>query len=479
MAPSSLIVVAFFRLASATSDEQSMLQMPVVDKSVETDASDCRCPGYYEEQCNDNAYQGCMWTDDGDSDSHWCKCDPNFEGRFSDWEPPLPPLLRSARVLSSSSNDCGSCGECEANTNSPPQAVTDPQCAPCANDGQPWWPCLTSGMCRCKDGSTPVTPAPTTTTPSPGGGDTDGGAGNGRCTAGPADCSFDEGAGISSWFTLALFNEMFPNLCSSSCHGCEMLTYNCMIKATLEYPDMANSGDVDDDKREIAAWMGIMGQETTGGGCSADTVLADGTCSCGSDWCDSHPNGGCSGWGLCFVEEAGGTYCTANSVYPCVAGQEYRGRGPKQLSYNYNYGQFSAEYCGDKNILLNNPGWVASNPTLAWASSLWFWFSGGACLPGESCKPAPHGVFTGSKTMCTADVSAGRKYGLGWATNIVNGGLECPGAGRCDRRVHSRVRFYKHYCDVLGVSPYKTGWDDDNLFCSDQLNYIASAPTEC
>merc|ERR1712238_560780 len=99
---------------------------------------------------------------------------------------------------------------------------------------------------------------------------------------------------------------------------------------------------------------------------------ADGTCSCGPAWCDGH-EGGCASWGLCFVEEAGGTYCSPNSVYPCTWGQEYRGRGPKQLSYNYNYGQFSEEFCGDKSILLDNPSWVATNPTLAWASSIWFW----------------------------------------------------------------------------------------------------------
>lgn len=265
-----------------------------------------------------------------------------------------------------------------------------------------------------------------------------------------------------------------------------MLTYECLIKATLLYPEFASSSDQEANMREVAAWLGEMSQETTGGGCNQPTVVKqDGSCSCGPTWCDNEANGGCARWGLCFVEEAGGTYCDSSPAnqqyYPCVPGKEYRGRGPKQLSWNYNYGQFSEEFCGDKMVLLNDPGRVASNPTLAWASSIWFWFTGGACLKqvGEICKPGCHEVFTGDKRMCAADVSAGRAYGLGWATNVINGGLEC-GGQKCDYRVHSRVRFYKHFCGILGVEPLAAGWsDDENLYCHTQKNYQQSPPTTC
>lgn len=261
-----------------------------------------------------------------------------------------------------------------------------------------------------------------------------------------------------------------------------MLTYPCFIRATLLFPAFGTSGSADDNKREVAALLGEMSQETTGGGCQQSIQLANGTCSCGPMWCDGFPNGGCSSWGLCFVEEAGGTYCSPSANYPCTANQEYRGRGPIQLSWNYNYGQFSESFCGNKQVLLDNPGWVASNPTLAWASSMWFWFSGGACLPGEVCKPSCHDVFLGKKTMCAADVAAGRQYGLGWVTNVVNGGLECGGAGkgRCDYRVQSRVRFYKQFCSILGVSPLAPGWTEAaNLYCDTQKNYATVAPVAC
>ena len=83
--------------------------------------------------------------------------------------------------------------------------------------------------------------------------------------------------------------------------------------------------------------------------------------------------------------------------------------------------------------------------------------------------------------MCTADTDAGRNYGLGWATNVVNGGLECNAqVEKCDYRVYSRVRFYKHFCFFLDVEPLKDGWDEsDNLFCGTQMDYTRSPPTEC
>jgi len=306
-----------------------------------------------------------------------------------------------------------------------------------------------------------------------------------KCAAENSGCPEPNGQGISTWFTKDVFEEMFPQICNANCLGCTMLTYNCLIQATLLYPSFADSGSDTENRRELAAWLGIMSQETTGGGCSLSKQNPDGSCTCGPMWCDDFPGGGCEAWGLCkLAEETSDPYCSNNTHYPCVAGKKYSGRGPKQLSWNSNYGQFSEEFCGDKNILLNHPERVATNPTLAWASSIWFWFSGGACFreAGERCKPGCHDVMLGVHTKCPADVDAGREYGLGWATNVVNGGLECgsSGRGKCDFRVHSRVKYYKRFCGILGVAPLAPGWtEDSNLFCHGQKNYREAPPTEC
>jgi hypothetical protein len=77
----------------------------------------------------------------------------------------------------------------------------------------------------------------------------------GKCAAKSGEeCTFEPGAGISSWFTQEVFDEMFPNLCTSGCEdACTMLNYPCLIRATLDYSAFANPGTVDDNKRELAA----------------------------------------------------------------------------------------------------------------------------------------------------------------------------------------------------------------------------------
>jgi len=79
----SLTLTAMNALASGSPlDEASMLQMPIVDmKQSGTDAaaSDCRCPGYFQQQCEDEAEYGCVWTDAGSSNGPWCQCREIFE----------------------------------------------------------------------------------------------------------------------------------------------------------------------------------------------------------------------------------------------------------------------------------------------------------------------------------------------------------------------------------------------------------------
>ena len=49
-------------------------------------------------------------------------------------------------------------------------------------------------------------------------------------------------------------------------------------------------------------------------------------------------------------------YCDAtNSDYPCQTGKSYHGRGPMQLSWNYNYGYFSEQVFF---IIIQITGWA-------------------------------------------------------------------------------------------------------------------------
>ena len=136
-------------------------------------------------------------------------------------------------------------------------------------------------------------------------------------------------------------------------------------------------------------------------------------------------------------------YCDgSNTQYPCAPGKTYHGRGPIQLSWNYNYGAFGDVLDLD---LLADPDLVTSDGSIAFATALWFW------MTPQAPKPAAHDVMVGGWVPSADDVAAGRAPGFGMTVNIINGGLEC--GIPTDDRVRDRVRFYIHLAELLGVAP--------------------------
>ncbi|MBA0799319.1 hypothetical protein Gohar_009842 [Gossypium harknessii] len=250
-------------------------------------------------------------------------------------------------------------------------------------------------------------------------GDSGGGGGGGGGSGG-------DGGALGDIISSELFEEMLAYRNDPRCPAANFYTYDAFIAAAKLYPDFAATGDNDTRKREVAAFLGQTSHETTGG------------------WDDAP--GGRYAWGYCFNEEVGcpAGYCDINNPnYPCYAGVNYCGRGPMQLSWNYNYGQFG-ESIGQKEELLQHPEVLKTNVTLSFMSAFWFW------MTAQPPKPSCHSVMTGEWIPSANDVAAGRLPGYGVTTNIINGGLEC-GHGP-DYRVESRIKFYERYCDILGVS---------------------------
>ncbi|KAK3134611.1 hypothetical protein QOZ80_6AG0551310 [Eleusine coracana subsp. coracana] len=247
--------------------------------------------------------------------------------------------------------------------------------------------------------STPSTPTPST--PGSGGG----------------------GGSVGSIVSRSMFEQMLLHRNDGACPARGFYTYDAFIAAANSFSGFGTTGGADVRKREIAAFLAQTSHETTGGWASA-------------------PDGPFS-WGYCFKQEQGATadYCVSNAQYPCAPGKKYFGRGPIQISYNYNYGPAGRAIGVD---LLNNPDLVASDPTVSFKTALWFW------MTPQSPKPSSHAVITGAWTPSSADQAAGRVPGYGVITNIINGGLEC-GHG-ADNRVADRIGFYKRYCDILGVT---------------------------
>lgn len=204
-----------------------------------------------------------------------------------------------------------------------------------------------------------------------------------------------------------------------------------IIKDEVDYANFINSGSLDVRKKELAAFLANISHETTGGWATAP--------------------GGPYSWGLHFREEV--HYINSSDLgyrrendpdYPPAPGRSYHGRGPIQLSWNYNYGQMSDFLYGDKNVLLNNPENVIKDAALAFQTAIWFW------MTPQAPKPSCHSVMTGKWQPTQQDTNAGRVPGFGMTINIINGGLECNQPD--SNKTQSRRGFYQRYLTVLKTS---------------------------
>jgi hypothetical protein len=253
-----------------------------------------------------------------------------------------------------------------------------------------------------------------------------GGSGNGGSAAGTG--------GLADLLSRELYESLFPNRNA-------LYDYDALIEAASRYPDFGAEGTLEQRRREVAGFLGNAAHETTGGWAAAP--------------------GGPEAWGLYFTEEVGceegacTQYCDAANIdYPCQPGRTYHGRGPIQLSWNFNYGAF-ATVLGLP--LLSDPDLVTSDGAIAFSTALWFW------MTPQAPKPSAHAALLGTWQPSDADAAAGRRPGFGMTVNIINGGLEC-GIPTHDR-IRDRIRFYAHFAEQLGTPA------GENLECADMQSY--------
>ncbi|TPG35133.1 chitinase [Mycolicibacterium hodleri] len=199
----------------------------------------------------------------------------------------------------------------------------------------------------------------------------------------------------------AQFEQIFPN-------RDKFYSYGSLVRAFDAFPVFATVGDEDTRKREAAAFFANVYHETQG---------------------------------LRLVVEANtanyGNYCDAGLSYGCPAGRDsYYGRGPVQLSWNYNYRAAGDSIGLD---LLDDPGVVKRDETVAWKTALWFWNTQASAM------------------SATAHSAMGDGQGFGATIRVFNGALECDGHNAA--QVQDRVDAYLRIAGVLGVSP------GENLRC--------------
>jgi predicted chitinase len=202
-------------------------------------------------------------------------------------------------------------------------------------------------------------------------------------------CSDDNGFAVSQ----KQFAKMFPRRDA-------FYTYEGLTAALVAYPAFATTGTATVRKQEAAAFLANVSHETGG--------LAQ------------------------VVEQNSanyGHYCDKGQPYGCPAGTNaYYGRGPIQLSWNFNY-KLAGDALGVD--LLHDPALVQKDPVVAWKTGLWYW-------------DTQHG----QGTTTAHDAMAGGA-GFGATIRIINGGLECD--GKSPAQVHSRVAEYRRLAGILDV----------------------------
>ncbi|MFI8517687.1 glycoside hydrolase family 19 protein [Streptomyces sp. NPDC085481] len=199
----------------------------------------------------------------------------------------------------------------------------------------------------------------------------------------------------------AQFNQMFPGRNS-------FYTYSGLTAALSAYPGFANTGSDTVKKQEAAAFLANVHHETGG----LVYVVEQNTA--------NYPH-----------------YCDASQSYGCPAGQAaYYGRGPIQLSWNFNY-KAAGDALGIN--LLADPYRVERDAAVAWKTGLWYW----------NTQNGP-GTMTAHNAMVNG-------AGFGETIRSINGSLECNGGNPA--QVQSRVTKYQQFTQILGVP---TG---SNLYC--------------
>ncbi|CAK9866738.1 unnamed protein product [Sphagnum jensenii] len=209
--------------------------------------------------------------------------------------------------------------------------------------------------------------------------------------------------GVGNILTSSLFTTFFPN-------ANPFYTYDSFIAAANAYPSFGTTGTSDQQLQEVAAFCAHVAHETSG-------TYYDPSC----------------------------------SKAPTAS---YYGRGPLQISWNYNYGAASGSVGYD---ILSNPDQVANDPTLSFKTALWFWTTA-----ASATEPSCHDVMVGNWTPSSTDVADGREPGFGETINIINGGIEC---GKPDAAASDRISYYQNFSSQLNVSP------GSNLDCQSATPY--------
>ncbi len=250
-----------------------------------------------------------------------------------------------------------------------------------------------------------------------------------------------------------------------------VVEYNLWAKAN-GYKTFLNEGSKSQQATEFTAFWSKSARETSGTWANAP-----------APWIVSDKDAGTVWKGALYWTEENGYSTDVNGMSPAInyvdsgsafqpePGRSYHGRGPIQLSWNYNYGAFSRwlfdngmmkDVITEPDTLLKRPDYVANNGKVSMMSAIWFW------MTPQEAKPSSHDVIYGDVTNVSQTSSeqglpprndAGEvsvlkgetqdqsvmAYRIGTVINIVNGGLECNNASSWHTGPMQRVSYYNAF----------------------------------
>ncbi len=212
-----------------------------------------------------------------------------------------------------------------------------------------------------------------------------------NCSGNPPTTQPPGGGGFV--VTEAQFNQMFPGR-----NG--FYSYSGLTEAMGSFPAFAKTGSDTIRRQEAAAFLANVHHETGGLVHIVEQNQAN------------YPH-----------------YCDWGQPYGCPAGQSaYYGRGPIQLSWNFNY-KAAGDALGLP--LLNDPWQVERVSSVSWKTALWYWMT----------QNGP-GTMTAHNAMVNS-------RGFGETIRSINGSIECNGGAPA--AVQNRVNRYQQFVGVLGV----------------------------
>lgn len=182
----------------------------------------------------------------------------------------------------------------------------------------------------------------------------------------------------------------------------EFYEYEALLQALATFPSIFSVGSEDTRRLEVAAFLAQISHETGG-----------------LQYIREHDK---SKWE---------SYCDP-SYMPCINGQLYYGRGPIQLSWNYNYALAGVALGHD---LLSTPSLVERDATLAFQTAIWFWTT----QTGAGTLTAHHAMTEG--------------IGFAETTRSINGSLECNQLSNSVgyNQMINRTRLFLHFSEMINV----------------------------